>query len=68
VDPHKQTPIDLQYFMEELKENGNEVLILMDANQAEEQTFQPQTHTTKLFKNKGFHIDGSIDVSLNSFI
>jgi hypothetical protein len=34
VDPHKQTLIDFQYFVEELKENGHEVLMLMDANQA----------------------------------
>jgi predicted AAA+ superfamily ATPase len=30
--PHKQTLIDLKYLMEKLKENGQKVLILMDAN------------------------------------
>jgi hypothetical protein len=34
VDPHKQTLIDLQYFIEKLKATGHEVLISMDANQA----------------------------------
>jgi hypothetical protein len=68
LDPHTQTLIDFQYFLEELKENGHEVLSLMDANQTEEQTFQPQIHNTKLVKKKGFHVDGSIDGSLKIFM
>jgi hypothetical protein len=47
VDTHKQTLIDLQYFVEKLKANGHEVLILMDANQAKEQTYQPQAYNIK---------------------
>jgi hypothetical protein len=35
VDPHKQTLIDLQYHVDKLKTDGHEVLIFMDANQAE---------------------------------
>jgi hypothetical protein len=68
VDPHKQTIIDLQYHIEILKSNGNEVLILMDANQAEEQVYKAQTHNEKFLTQKGFHVDGSIDGSLQSFI
>jgi hypothetical protein len=45
VDPHKQTLIDLQYFIEKLNATGHEVLILMDANQAEEQTCQSSRGT-----------------------
>jgi hypothetical protein len=63
VDPHKQTLIDLQYFLEKLKAKDHEVLILMDANQAEEQTYQSQAHNTKLVTKKGFHDDGTIDGS-----
>jgi predicted AAA+ superfamily ATPase len=37
VDPHKQKLIDLQYHVEKLKADVHEVLIFMDANQAEEQ-------------------------------
>jgi hypothetical protein len=44
VDPHKQTLIDLQYFVEKLKATGHESLILMDVNPAEEQVYQQQ-HT-----------------------
>jgi hypothetical protein len=60
--------MDKEYFVEELKENGQEVLILMDANQAEEQTYQSQTHNIKLVTKKGFHVDGSIEGSLQSFL
>jgi hypothetical protein len=68
VDPHKQTFIDLQYFVEKLKATGHEVLILMDAKQAEEKTYQPQSHNIKLVTKKGFHVDGTIDGSLQSLM
>jgi hypothetical protein len=68
VDPHKQTIIDLQYHIEKLKADGHELLIFMDANQAEEQVDQAQTHNEKFVTQKGFHVDGSIDGSLQSFI
>jgi hypothetical protein len=68
VDLHKQTLIDLQYHVEKLKSDGHEVLILMDANQEEEQVYQAQTHNEKFVTQKGFHVDGSIDGSLQSFI
>jgi hypothetical protein len=68
VDPHKKTLIDLQYFVEKLKATGHEVLILMDANQVEEKTYQPQYKNIKLVTNNGFHVDGTIDRSLQSFM
>jgi hypothetical protein len=68
VDPHKQTLIDVPYFVEKLKAIGHEVLILMDANQAEEQTYQPQSHNITLVTKKGFHFDGTIGGSLQSFM
>jgi hypothetical protein len=64
----KQTLIDLQYFVEKLKAKGHKVLILMDANQAKEQTYQPQFHNIKLVTKKGFHVDGTIAGSLQSFM
>jgi predicted SpoU family rRNA methylase len=60
--------IDLQYFVEKLKATGHKVLILMDANQAEEQTYQPQSHNIKLVTKKGFNVDGTIGVFLQRFI
>jgi hypothetical protein len=68
VDPHKQTLIDLQYHVEKLKTDGHKELIFMDANQAEEQVYQASTHNEKFVTKKGFHVDGSIDGSLKSFI
>jgi cytoskeletal protein CcmA (bactofilin family) len=40
----------------------------MDANQAEEQAYQQQTHNIKLVMKKGFHVDGTIDGSLQTFM
>jgi hypothetical protein len=68
VDSHKQTLIDLQYDVEKLIADGHEVLIFMDANQAEEQVFQAQTHNEKFVTDKGVHVEGYIDGSLQSFI
>jgi hypothetical protein len=34
VDPHNQTIIDLQYHVEKLKADGQEVLIFMDSNES----------------------------------
>jgi hypothetical protein len=68
VDPHKQTLIDLQYHVEKIKADGHEVLIFMDATQEEEQVYQAQTHNEKFVTQKCFHVDTSIDGSLQSFI
>jgi hypothetical protein len=68
VDSQKQTLIGLQYHVEKLKKGGHEVLIFMDANKAEEQLYQAPTHNEKFVTQKGFHVDGSIDGSLQSFI
>jgi hypothetical protein len=68
VDPHKQTLIYLQYRVEKPKTDGHEVLIFVDANQSEEQVYQAPTHNEKSVTQKGFHVDGSIDSSLQSFI
>jgi hypothetical protein len=68
VDPHKQTLIDLQYHVKKLKTDGQEVLIFMDANKAEEQVYQAPTHNENFVTQKGFHVDGSIYGSLQSFI
>jgi hypothetical protein len=68
VDPHKKTLIDLQYHVEKLKTDGHEVLIFMDANQAEEQVYQAPTHNEKFVTQKGFHVDRSMYGSIQSVI
>jgi hypothetical protein len=68
LDPHKQTLIDLQYFFQELLQGGDEVILFLDANQDEYQSYRPQNHDA-CFKTKvGFQVDGSIDGSLRSFM
>jgi hypothetical protein len=42
LDPHKQTLIDLQYFVQELQQGGDEVILLQDDNQDEHQSYRPQ--------------------------
>jgi hypothetical protein len=40
--PHRQTLIDLEYFVKDLKDANHEVLIFMDANENETHQFQAQ--------------------------
>jgi hypothetical protein len=68
LDPHKQTLIDLQYFIQELKQEGEEVIVFMDTNQDDQHTYQPQEHNECFKTRSGFHIDGSIDRSLRTFM
>jgi uncharacterized protein (DUF2141 family) len=38
LDPHKQTMIDLKYFVQELQQEGEELILFLDANQDDQQT------------------------------
>jgi hypothetical protein len=38
LDPHKQTLIDVQYFVQELQQEGEEVILFLDANQDDQKT------------------------------
>jgi hypothetical protein len=68
IDHHKQTLIDLQYFVQELLQGRDEVILFLYANQDEYQPYRPQDHDA-CFKTKGgFQVDGSIDRSLRSFM
>jgi hypothetical protein len=53
--------IDLEYFTEELKTDGFEVSVFIDANKTLDHRFRSQNHDHKYKSDKGFHIDGSID-------
>jgi hypothetical protein len=39
LDPHKQTIINLQYFVQELQQEGEEVILFLDANQDDQQMY-----------------------------
>jgi hypothetical protein len=68
LDPHKQTRIDLQYFVQELLQGGDEVILFLDANQDEYHPYRPRDHDA-CFKTKGgFQVDDSIDGSIRSFM
>jgi hypothetical protein len=47
INPHKQTMIDLEYFTEELKTNGFEVDVFIDANEMLEHRFRSHNHAHK---------------------
>jgi hypothetical protein len=60
--------IDLEYFVQELQQEGDEVILFLDATQDDQQKFRSQEHN-ECFKTKsGFHVDGSIDGSLRTFM
>jgi hypothetical protein len=60
--------IDLEYFTEELKTDGFEVVLFIDANEPINHTVRVQNHDHKYKQDKGFHIDGSIDGSIATYI
>jgi hypothetical protein len=56
--------IDLEYLTEELKTDGVEVAVLIDANETLDHRFRSQNHDHKYKSDKVFHIDISIDGSI----
>jgi hypothetical protein len=67
INPHKQMMMDLEYFTEELKTDGFEVAVFIDAHETLEHRFRSQNHDHKYKSDKGFHIDGSIDGSIATY-
>jgi hypothetical protein len=60
--------IDLEYFSEELKADGFEVVVFIDVNEAIDHGVSEKSHQHKYKSNNGFHIDGSIDGSIATYI
>jgi predicted AAA+ superfamily ATPase len=58
IDPHKQTIVDLEHFVQELKDKGHHVLIFKDSNEDDQHQFQEQGHYVQLVTKNGFHVDG----------
>jgi hypothetical protein len=67
INSHKQTMIDLEYFTEELKTDGFEVVVFIDANKTLDHRVRSQNHDHKYKSDKRFHIDGSIDGSIATY-
>jgi hypothetical protein len=53
--------IDLEYFTEDLKADGFEVVVLIDANKPICHRVHAHNLDHKYKSKSGFHIDGSID-------
>jgi hypothetical protein len=68
INTHKQTMIDLKYFMEELKADGVEVVVFIDANEPIDHRVHAQNHDHRYNSENGFHIDVSIDGSIATYI
>jgi hypothetical protein len=68
LDPNNQILIDLQYFVQELLQGGDEVILFLESNQDEYQSYRPQEHDACFKKKGGFQVDGSVDGSLRSFM
>jgi hypothetical protein len=67
INPHTQMMINLEYFTEELKTDGFEVVVSVDANETLDQRVRSQNHYHKYKSDKGFNIDGSIDGSIATY-
>jgi hypothetical protein len=59
--------IDLEYFTEELKTDGFEVVVFIDANKPLYHRIRLHNHDHKYKSDKGFHIDGSSDGSIATY-
>jgi hypothetical protein len=60
--------IDLNYFTEELKSDGFEVMVFIDVNKPLDHKVCAQSHHHKYKYEKCFHIDGSIDGLIATYI
>jgi hypothetical protein len=68
LSPHRQTLIDLEYLVKDLKDANHEVLIFMDADENETHQFKAQTHDVNFLTKHGFHVFGSINGLLHTFM
>jgi hypothetical protein len=64
IDPHKQTLVDLQYFVYKLRNKEHNVAIFIDANQNNRRCYRPQCDAQHFQSEGGLNIDGRIDGSL----
>jgi hypothetical protein len=58
IDPHSQTIIDLEHFVQELKDKGDHVVIFIDTNEDTQHQFQEQGHYVQLVTKNSLHVDG----------
>jgi hypothetical protein len=59
--------IDLEYFTEELRTDGFEVVVFIDENETFDHRVRSHNYDHKYKSDKGFYIDGSIDGSIATY-
>jgi hypothetical protein len=59
--------IDLEYFTEELRTDGFEVVVIIDANKPLDHRVRSHNHDHRYKLDKGFYSDGSIDSSITTY-
>jgi hypothetical protein len=68
IDLQKQTFVDLEYFVNDLRHKEHDMAIFIDANKNDRRCYRPQGHAKHFESDGGLNIDGSIDGSLNTFM
>jgi hypothetical protein len=68
IDSHKQTLVDLEYFVHELIHKFHDVEIFIEANQNDRQCYRPQGHADHFESKTRFNIDDRIDGSVKTFL
>jgi hypothetical protein len=68
IYPHKQTLVDLEYFVNDLRHKEHDVAIFVDANHNYRRCYRPQGHDKHFKSDGGFNIGGYIDGSLKTFL
>jgi hypothetical protein len=54
--------------VQDLQGKGHDIIVMIDANQPEGQYYHRQLHNEKFRTAQGFHVDGSIDGSIQTFM
>jgi hypothetical protein len=68
IGPHKQTMEDLVHFIKPLRAQGHDIRLFIDVIEVIHHIVPPQGHHLALKTDKGFHLNGTIDRSLRTFM
>jgi hypothetical protein len=61
------TLVDLEYFVNNLRNKEHDVAIFIDAHHNDKRFYRPQGHDKQFESDGGFNIDGRIEGSLKTF-
>jgi hypothetical protein len=66
IDPQKQTLVDLEYFVNDLRHKEHDVAIFIDTNQNYRRCYRPQVHDNHFESDGGLNIEGSLKTFLEN--